>query len=75
MANPITILRLWTLLFSSEAGASALFGSLWLIGGGMVTMAFGAVGMLGSQRLTHLAGFAAILSSGTLLALDRKSVV
>ena len=63
-----TILRLWTLLFSSEAGASALFGSLWLIGGGMLTMAFGAVGMLGSQRLTHLAGFAAILSSGTLLA-------
>lgn len=63
-----TILRLWTLLFSSEAGASALFGSLWLIGGGMLTMAFGAVGMLGSQRLSHLAGFAAIVSSGTLLA-------
>lgn len=63
-----TILRLWTLLFSSEAGASALFGSLWLIVGGMLTMGFGAVGMLGSQRLTHLAGFAAILSSGTLLA-------
>ncbi|ART58913.1 monovalent cation/H+ antiporter subunit D [Acidovorax carolinensis] len=63
-----TILRLWTLLFSSEAGASALFGSLWLIVGGLLTMGFGAVGMLGSQRLTHLAGFAAILSSGTLLA-------
>ena len=63
-----TILRLWTLLFSSEAGASALFGSLWLIVGGMLTMAFGALGMLGSQRLSHLAGFAAILSSGTLLA-------
>lgn len=62
------ILRLWTLLFSSEAGASALFGSTWLIVGGMLTMAFGAIGMLGSQRLTHLAGFAAILSSGTLLA-------
>jgi len=63
-----TILRLWTLLFSSEAGPSALFGSLWLIGGGMATMAFGAIGMLGASRLTHLAGFAAILSSGTLLA-------
>ncbi|MFT4243251.1 MAG: monovalent cation/H+ antiporter subunit D [Acidovorax sp.] len=63
-----TILRLWTLLFGSEAGASALFGSAWLIGGGMVTMAFGAIGMLGSSRLTHMAGFAAILSSGTLLA-------
>ncbi len=63
-----TLLRLWTLMFSSEAGPSALFGGLWLIGGGMLTMAFGAIGMLGSQRLTHLAGFAAMLSSGTLLA-------
>ncbi|MDR0212954.1 MAG: monovalent cation/H+ antiporter subunit D [Comamonas sp.] len=62
------ILRLWTLLFSSEAGESALFGGSWLIVGGMVTMVYGAIGMLGSQRLTHLAGFAAILSSGTLLA-------
>jgi len=63
-----TVLRLWTLMFSSEAGASALFGGMWLIGGGLVTMAFGAVGMMGSQRLTYLAGFAAVLSSGTLLA-------
>ena len=63
-----SVLRLWTLLFGAEAGESALFGSLWLIGGGMLTMAFGAIGMLGSQRLGHLAGFAAILSSGTLLA-------
>lgn len=62
------ILRLWTLMFSSEAGPSALFGSSWLIIGGMLTMAFGAIGMLGSQRLTHLAGYGAILSSGTLLA-------
>ncbi len=62
------ILRLWTLMFSTEAGASAHFGSLWLIGAGMVTMAFGAIGMLGSQRLGHLAGYAAIVSSGTLLA-------
>jgi multicomponent K+:H+ antiporter subunit D len=62
------ILRLWTLMFSTEAGPSALFGSGWLIFGGMVAMAYGAIGMLGSQRLTHLAGFAAIVSSGTLLA-------
>ncbi|WP_304621356.1 proton-conducting transporter membrane subunit, partial [Novosphingobium sp. 18052] len=63
-----TILRLWTLMFGAEAGPSALFGSLWLIGGGLVTMAFGAIGMLGSQRIGVLAGYAAILSSGTLLA-------
>jgi multicomponent K+:H+ antiporter subunit D len=59
---------MWTLLFGPEAGDSTLFGSQWLIGGGMLTMAFGAVGMLGSQRLGNLAGFSAILSSGTLLA-------
>ncbi len=62
------ILRLWTLMFGAEAGASALFGNLWLTGAGMVTMVFGAVGMMGSQRLSHLAGHAAVLSSGTLLA-------
>ena len=63
-----TLLRLWTLLFGSEAGASAHFGSHWLIGSGMLTMVFGALGMLGSQRLTHLAAHAAILSAGSLLA-------
>ena len=63
-----TILRLWTLMFSSEAGESAAFGSMWLIAGGMVTMAFGGIGTLAATRLTHLAGYAAILSSGTLLA-------
>ena len=63
-----TVLRLWTLMFSSQAGDSALFGSAWLMCGGMLTMVFGAIGMLGSQRLTNLAGYAAILSSGTLLA-------
>lgn len=46
----------------------AHFGSLWLIGGGMLTMAFGAIGMLGSQRLGYLAGFGAIVSSVSLLA-------
>ena len=62
------ILRLWLLLFGAHAGASAHFGSLWLVGGGLVTIAFGAIGMMGSQRLGYLAGYAAIVSSGTLLA-------
>ncbi|MFT3811926.1 MAG: monovalent cation/H+ antiporter subunit D [Acidovorax sp.] len=63
-----TLLRLWTLLFSAQAGASAGFGGPWLVMGGMATMAFGAIGMMGSQRITHLASYAALLSSGTLLA-------
>lgn len=63
-----SVLRLWMLLFGAEAGNSAQFGSLWIIGAGMVTLGFGAIGMLGSQRLGHLAGYAAVMSSGTLLA-------
>ena len=63
-----TLLRLWTLLFGADAGASAGFGGQWLVAGGMATMAFGAIGMMGSQRITHLASYAAVLSSGTLLA-------
>ncbi len=63
-----TLLRLWTLMFGAEAGDSALFGGLWLVGAGMATMAFGGVGMLAAQRPVHLAGFAAVLSSGTVLA-------
>ena len=62
------ILRLWLLLFGDAAGPSAYFGGLWLVGGGLLTMAFGAVGMLGSQRLGYLAGYAAIVSTGSLLA-------
>ena len=62
------LLRLSTLLFSDDAADSARFGSAWLLGGGMLTLAFGAIGMLGSQRLGHLAGFSAIVSSGTLIA-------
>lgn len=63
-----TLLRLWTLLFGSEAGASALFGGPWLTAAGLLTMGFAATGMLAAQRPAHLAGFAAVLSSGTLLA-------
>ena len=62
------LLRLWMLLFSDDAADSAQFGRVWLLGGGLLTLAFGAIGMLGSQRLGHLAGFSAIVSSGTLIA-------
>ena len=63
------LLRLSTLWFSPQAGDSAGFGSAWLVWGGMTTLAFGAIGMLASQRPGRLAGFAVIVSSGTLLAM------
>jgi len=62
------LLRLSTLVFSSDAGPSAGFGSDWLLWGGLATLAFGAFGMLASQRPARLAGFAVIVSSGTLMA-------
>jgi len=63
------LLRLSTLWFSPQAGDSAGFGSQWLLVGGMATLCFGAIGMLASQRPARLAGFAVIVSSGTLLAM------
>lgn len=62
------ILRLWTLLFPQDAGISALFGGPALVALGLVTLAFGALGVLASQHLGRMAAFYAILSSGTLLA-------
>jgi multicomponent K+:H+ antiporter subunit D len=63
-----TALRLWTLLLSAEAGASALFGGDALIAGGLATLAFGAIGILASQQLRRVAGYSLIISSGTALA-------
>lgn len=62
------IIRLWLLLFGSGSGASALFGGEWLMLGGMATIAFGIVGILGSQRLGWLAGYCVLMSTGTVLA-------
>ena len=62
------LLRLSTLLFSPSAGESAGFGGAWLVGGGILTLAFGALGMLGAQRPARLASYAVIVSSGTLMA-------
>jgi multicomponent K+:H+ antiporter subunit D len=62
------VLRLWTLCFPADAGASAGFGGDVLVWGGLVTLAYGAVGMLASQQLARLAAYSVIASSGTLVA-------
>lgn len=62
------VLRLWTLCFPADAGGSALFGSGALVWGGVLTLAFGAVGMLASQQLGRFAAYSVIASSGTLIA-------
>ncbi len=62
------VLRLWTLCFPASAGPWALFGGEVLVWGGLATLAFGALGMMASQRLDRLAGYSVVASSGTLLA-------
>ncbi|MFJ3005806.1 monovalent cation/H+ antiporter subunit D [Pseudomonas fluorescens] len=63
-----TLLRLWTLLFSGQAGASAFFGSDWLIYGGMATMACAALAILAAQRLERMASLSILVSAGILLS-------
>jgi multicomponent K+:H+ antiporter subunit D len=56
------VLRLSLLFFGGS------FGAGWLVVGGMLTLAFGLIGVLASQTLARLAGFSLLVSSGTLLA-------
>jgi multicomponent K+:H+ antiporter subunit D len=62
------ILRLWMLMFDTDAGPLAGFGGGWLLFGGMLTIAFGTIGVLASQSLPRLAGCSVLVSSGTLIA-------
>lgn len=62
------ILRLWMLMFDADAGPLAGFGGEWLLFGGMLTIAFGTIGVLASQSLPRLAGCSVLVSSGTLIA-------
>ncbi|MFP3515212.1 monovalent cation/H+ antiporter subunit D [Pseudomonas sp. SIMBA_077] len=63
-----TVLRLWTLLFSGQAGASAYFGSDWLIYGGMATIVCAAIAILAAQRLERMASLSILVSAGILLS-------
>ncbi|MGP2493616.1 monovalent cation/H+ antiporter subunit D [Mesorhizobium sp. PUT5] len=62
------LLRLSLLLFGPGAGESAGFGDPWLLAGGMVTLAFGAIGVVASQAMGRIAGYSILVTSGTLLA-------
>ncbi|EJM85435.1 formate hydrogenlyase subunit 3/multisubunit Na+/H+ antiporter, MnhD subunit [Pseudomonas sp. GM74] len=63
-----TLLRLWTLLFSAQAGASAFFAGDWLIYGGMATIVCAAIAILAAQRLERMASLSILVSAGILLS-------
>ncbi|MDW5314655.1 monovalent cation/H+ antiporter subunit D [Rhizobium sp. PL01] len=62
------LLRLSMLMFGSDAGASSGFGQSVLLYGGLLTIGFGAIGVLASQAMGRLAGYCVLVSSGTLMA-------
>lgn len=62
------LLRVYLLLFGMETGWTGNFGEEWLLYGGIVTVAYGTVGVLAVRTLSRVAGFCVIISSGTLLA-------
>jgi len=61
------IIRLWPLAFAD--GPLAGFGLEALFWGGMATLLFGTLGTLAAQEPGRMAGYAAIISSGTLMAI------
>ncbi len=62
------VLRVWTLFFAPSAKVTSLFGADALLWCGLVTLAFGALGVMASQSLGRLAGYSLVVSSGTLIA-------
>lgn len=62
------VLRLSLLLFGAGAGASAGLADQWLLYGGMATIVFGMLGIFAAQDMARIAGFAVLISTGTLLA-------
>lgn len=61
------ILRMYTLVFGPDLGATADLIDQLLIYAALITLVAGMVGILGAKRLGRLAAFAAIGSMGTLL--------
>ncbi|SMO49400.1 monovalent cation/H+ antiporter subunit D [Paracoccus laeviglucosivorans] len=61
------ILRLSLLILGPGAGESAGFGAPVLMIGGVLTMGFGMIGIMGTPDLARKGGYLAIISSGTVL--------
>jgi len=61
------ILRFYPLAFGPDAGDLAAVAQPWVIPGALLTMVFGALGVLGSRTLRAAAGWLVVYSVGTLL--------
>jgi multicomponent K+:H+ antiporter subunit D len=62
-----SIIRMYTLAFGPEVEATQGLVGNWLQPAALVTLAVGAIGILGSQHIARMVAFCAIASMGTLL--------
>ncbi|GAA6158549.1 monovalent cation/H+ antiporter subunit D [Ruegeria sp. HU-ET01832] len=62
-----SILRMYTLGFGPEVEATQGLVGAWLQPAALVTLAIGAIGILGAQHIARMVAFCAIASMGTLL--------
>jgi multicomponent K+:H+ antiporter subunit D len=61
------ILRMYTLVFGPEVEITAGLAGDWLLPAALITLAVGAIGVLGAREIGRLVAFGAITSMGTLL--------
>jgi multicomponent K+:H+ antiporter subunit D len=61
------ILRIYPLAFGPEAGPAAQVANDWVLPAALVTLAFGALGVLAARSLRTAAGWLVVYSVGTLL--------
>lgn len=62
-----SILRMFTLAFGPDVAATEGLVGEWLQPAALVTLAVGAIGILGSKHIARMVAFCAIASMGTLL--------
>ncbi len=63
------LLRVYTTIFGSEAGALSGIAADWLLPAGLATIALGAIGVMASQDFRKLVANLVLLSVGTLVSL------
>lgn len=61
------IIRLYTMAFGHDAGASSLLAEPWLMPAALVTLIIGSVGVVAAARLGRLIAYSVVASMGTLM--------
>ncbi|MFT4791894.1 MAG: multicomponent K+:H+ antiporter subunit D [Paracoccaceae bacterium] len=61
------ILRFFTIIFGPDVASTGSMAADWLMPGALITLAIGAVGVLGARGLSRMLAFSVLASMGTLM--------